>query len=362
MPDMAQGRIHPEVTVVIVTYKSAALTIRSLSSVSGEREQYGDTLRAVVVDNASGDMPEIVEAVNRNGWSQWVSLVSAPRNGGFAYGTNLGMQQAYAVGRPDFICLLNPDTQLRSDAIGSLVRFLEARPEVGIAGSSFETGDGADWPFAFRFPSLYSEIDSGVKSALVSRLLRRWAVPVTMTKKAQPIDWVCGASMMIRRDVLSAVGGLDENYFLYFEETDFCRRARNAGFSTWYVPDSRVMHVGGQSTHFDPGGTERRFPSHWFESRRRYFAVTYGIPRATAIDACAILAHLLGRLKAFITLRPKGAAKRYIRDLIHHSVLWSANRTFPAARCFVLAALPVRHGTADGVEISASRQRNAAIS
>ena len=84
--------------------------------------------------------------------------------------------------------------------------------------------------------------------------------------------------MMIRPSVLACIGGMDENYFLYFEETDFCYRAKQAGFPTWYVPESRVMHIMGQTTTVtDISAGPRRLPGYWFESRRRYFAVTYGI-------------------------------------------------------------------------------------
>ena len=190
-------------------------------------------IRVIVVDNDSGDLPEITQAVASNDWSNWVTLVSAPRNGGFSYGNNLGMECAYADGNPQYVYLLNPDAQVRRGAIGVLTRFLESHPEVGIVGSSFQNFDGSDWPFAFRFPSLLSEIDNGMELGIVTHLLRRWVVPRRMTRTPQLVDWVSGASMMIRHDVLAAIGGLDENYFLYFEEVDFCHRARRAGFSTW---------------------------------------------------------------------------------------------------------------------------------
>src|SRR3984893_11809891 len=271
----------------------------------GEREMPCVNIRAIVVDNASGDLPEIAQAVASNNWSDWVTLVSAPRNGGFSYGSNLGMERAYADGHPQYVYLLNPDTQVRGGAIGALTRFLEAHPDTGIAGSSFENPDGSDWPMAFRFPSLLSEIDNGMELGIVTHLLQRWVVPRRMTSAPQPVDWISGASMMIRHDVLAAIGGLDENYFLYFEEADFCRRARRAGFPTWYVPESRVMHIGGQSTQFtSSAAAPGRLPSYWFESRRRYFAVTFGIRSAMAIDMVAILAHSLGWLKRLALPRP----------------------------------------------------------
>jgi GT2 family glycosyltransferase len=333
---MSDGTPSLDVAVVIVTYQAAALTIESLRSLQAESALPGLSIRAVVVDNASGDLPQIERAVVSNGWSDWVTLVAAPRNGGFAYGNNLGMARAYAAGRPAYVYLLNPDAQVRAGAIGALVRFLNSHPNVGIAGSSFETLDGRDWPFAFRFPGLLSELDQGLELGIVTRLLRHWVVPQRMTKTSQPIDWICGASMLIRPEVLTAIGGMDEGFFLYYEEVDFCRRAKQAGFSTWYVPESRVMHIGGQSTHVtSAAAAPRRFPAYWFESRRRYFAASFGIRRAMLIDVVALLAYTLGWLKRLALLRRRTASPHFVRDLMTHSVLWPKNRQVQLVRARV---------------------------
>jgi len=289
------------VAIAIVTYKSAALTIDCLHSIEPERSTPGVSISVVVVDNASGDAPAIADAIAANSWSSWVTLVSAPKNGGFAYGNNLAFQRAHDDGLPDYYLLLNPDTLVRKGAIGALVRFLETHPAVGIAGSSFENLDGTDWPIAFRFPSILSEIDSGLRFGLATRLLRRWVVPVEMSPVAQPIDWVQGASMMVRRAVFDAIGGFDENYFLYFEETDFCFRAGRAGFATWYVPESRVMHIAGQSSKaMERDVALKRLPPYWFDSRCHYFMASYGTAYAIAADIVSLLAHALGSLKHFL--------------------------------------------------------------
>jgi N-acetylglucosaminyl-diphospho-decaprenol L-rhamnosyltransferase len=323
-----------DVAVVIVTYKSAQLTIQSLRSLESERASSGLNIRATVVDNASGDLPAIQQALGPNGWSSWVTLVPAPMNGGFAYGNNLGVQHAYAAATPDYIYLLNPDAEVRPGAISALVRFLEARPDVGIAGSSFEYLDGRDWPMAFRFPTIWSELSEGLQIGLVARLLNKWVVARRMTQITQPIDWICGASMMIRPAVFAAIGGFDENYFLYFEETDFCNRALKAGFSTWYVPESRVMHIMGQSTRITDETLElQRRPAYWFESRRRYFAVTFGVGHAMLIDLVAFFSGSLGLLKR--TVQRRRGVPYYLRDLLKHTILWSHNRQFPEVRCLL---------------------------
>jgi N-acetylglucosaminyl-diphospho-decaprenol L-rhamnosyltransferase len=320
-----------DIAVVIVTYKTAQLTIDSLRSVDIERARSQLRIRAVVVDNASGDLPAIARGVEHNHWTSWVTLVAAPKNGGFAYGNNLGIQNAYVTATPAYIYLLNPDAQVRPDAIGALVRFLEAHREVGIAGSSFEDLDGTDWPIAFRFPGLRSELDDGLAFGPAARLLRPWAVAQRMSNTAQPIDWICGASMLIRPEVFIAIGGMDENYFLYFEETDFCYRAKQAGFATWYVPESRVMHIRGQSTSVtDLTKGPRRMPVYWWESRRRYYAVTFGIGHAIAIDLVTALARSVGLLKRLLLGRGRTATPYFVRDLARQTVLWPRNRIFPA--------------------------------
>ena len=326
-----------DVAVVIVTYKSADLTIASLASLDAERKSPGLNLRVFVVDNASGDHPQIVAAVERESWSSWVTPVLAPKNGGFSYGNNVGIREAYRSGSPDFVYLLNPDTLVRPGAIRILLNFLEDHPQAGIAGSSFETEDLKLWPIAFKFPSVFSEIERGLRLGVITRLLSRWTVPRQMEQVTQPTDWICGASMMIRPAVLFTVGCLDENYFLYYEETEFCHRALKAGFPTWYVPQSRVMHIIGKSTNLDDETrVSRRLPGYWFESRTRYFVATHGVGVTALIDIAALLASGLGLMRRKI--QGRASTPHYIRDLLAHSVLHRKNRTLPPLKSFFPSA------------------------
>jgi N-acetylglucosaminyl-diphospho-decaprenol L-rhamnosyltransferase len=323
-----------DVAVVIVTYRCARLTIASLRALQNERSNPELSIRAVVVDNASDDLVEISRAVHDNQWSSWVTLVAAPKNGGFAYGNNLGIERACAAGTPSYVYLLNPDTEVRAGAVAALVRFLEAHPEAGIAGSSFETGEGEEWRIAFRFPTLLSELEQGLELGVATRILDRWAVVRRLGTSCEAVDWISGSSMMIRPEVFAAVGGLDENYFLFFEETDLCWRARRAGFMTWYVPESRVMHIGGASTSVS-SRTRTRLPPYWFESRRRYFAIAYGLPYAMLTDLVALGAHLLGSAKRVVTGRRHEGRPDFIRGLLRHSVLLSRNRNVPPFRSLI---------------------------
>jgi GT2 family glycosyltransferase len=331
---------HPmsdiEVAVVIVSYKSADLTIDCLRSIEAERATPGLNIRAIVVDNASGDAPPIAQAIAANDWTSWATLIESPRNGGYAYGNNLAFRRAYEDGAPAYFHLLNPDTRVLPGAIRILVDFLENNPSIGIAGSGLGDVDDNDWAFAFRFPSMLSEFEHGLQFGLISRLLKPWIVAIETNQKPRQVDWVSGASKMVRREVLDAIGGLDENYFLYFEDSDFCYRAQKAGFSTWSVPASRIMHVSGQSTqvtghHAKP----MRVPGYWFESRRRYFAVHHGYAYAIATDLFSVIAHGLGTAKRRLQGRLEEGQPFFIRDLIRHSLIWPTNRNVAPVKNFL---------------------------
>jgi len=320
------------VLAVIVTYKSSALVKNLLVSLASERTAVAArnlTLRAVVIDNASGDFDPIQGWVTGSGNQDWITVISAPRNGGFAYGNNLGFRHGFESATvPDFFFLLNPDTEVRGGAIRALVDFLDRHDDAGVVGSSLELQGGRPWSYAFRFPSLLSELDHGLRLGLVSRLLRKYAVARAMGNLPEQVDWFPGASMMLRRQVIEDVGGMDETYFLYYEETDFCRKTKAAGWTTWYVPESRVMHIAGQSTGVtgDQEGT-KRLPAYWFESRRRYFLKNHGLPYAMATDAVLLWAYFLGQAKEVFKGQLHPGVPRFARDLLRHTVLRKSNQT-----------------------------------
>jgi GT2 family glycosyltransferase len=319
------------ITVIIVSYKSAQLTVDAIASVFQEKNKCTNlNVNVVVVDNASGDTPVIAAAVKKEQWSEWVTVLTAPKNGGFSYGNNYGFQYALQQGPVDYFHLLNPDTQMRPGSLKALVDFMESNNKVGIAGSSFETLDGKSWPYAFRFPSLISEFESALQFGPITKLLKNKIVPVVMGDENTPIDWIAGASMLIRCSVVKELRGFDESYFLYYEETDFCLRAKKAGYATWYIPKSRVMHILGQSTKVtEVTDDPKRLPSYWFESRTNYFLKNHGRINTMLIDLLTVLGLGLTTVKrAFKKLLLNKSEKTvpfYTTDLIANSSLLAKN-------------------------------------
>jgi hypothetical protein len=172
------------------------------------------------------------------------------------------------------VVLLNPDTVVRPDALARLVQFMDANPSAGYCGPKLLNEDGSLQPSARRFPTVLSA------SYAILDLQRRYPRsrhtldlhPVLDYHKPQPADWMTGACLLVRRAAIDQVGPLDDGYFMYFEETDWCRRMARAGWQGWYVPDAEVVHLGGRSVVHE---TELRpfsgdHPVHWVHSNRRY--------------------------------------------------------------------------------------------
>jgi N-acetylglucosaminyl-diphospho-decaprenol L-rhamnosyltransferase len=315
------------VLIVIVNYRTAKLVVNCLRSLESEVKAVPGT-QVAVVDNASGDdsLDIIGAAIEQEGWSSWATLMPSAVNGGYAYGNNYAIRPALASAQPPaYYWLLNPDTVVRPGALQALVDFMQAHPQVGISGSSFEEANGEPWPFAFRFPSILSELDGGIRLGIITKLLSKWSVVQWMTDQPAQIDWIPGASMMIRRQVFEAIGLMDEDYFLYFEETDFCLQAKRAGWECWYVPQSRVMHIAGQSTGVTVRNERpKRLPQYWFDSRRRYFVKNHGRLYAATTDLVWVIAFLLWQVRRFIQRKPDADPPQLLQDFLNNSALFKA--------------------------------------
>lgn len=270
--------------IVIVNYRTTDLVIDCMHSLSAQIADFNN-IRVVVVDNNSGDGSELKlnAAIQRERWSSWADVMLLDKNGGFAFGNNASIRLAMASTESvDYIILLNPDTVALAGSIKTLVNFMDTHPGAGIAGSQLENANGSVECSAHTFPSPLGELDSAARLGLLSRWLGRYVVHTPSQTLAHQCDWVSGACMIIRRQVMEDIGLMDEGYFLYFEEVDFCRRAYQAGWQCWHVPDSRVIHLEGASTGIRT--TAKRRAGYWYNSRRRFFVKNYGITGLVAAD------------------------------------------------------------------------------
>jgi hypothetical protein len=314
--------------IVILNYKSADMATDCLASLAPEVAAlcHTDDVDVVVTDNQSPDdsVAHLTDAVATHGWQSWVMIQPLEKNGGFAYGNNAAIRPTLQSPHPpDYVLLLNPDTIIRPGAIRALVDFMDANPTVGIAGSRLEDPDGTPQRSAFRFPSISSELDRGIRIGLVTKMLSNRVVAPPVPDSAGPCDWVAGASLIVRRAVFERIGLMDEKYFMYFEEVDFCLQAQRAGWPCWYVPASRVVHLVGSISQLSDHRKHRaRRPAYWFNSRRRYFLKNHGSAYTALADLSFLIGFSLWRFRRFVQRKEDPDPPRLLRDSLAHSVFF----------------------------------------
>ena len=286
------------IAVVIVNYRTAQLVqdcLRSLWALPAG----GATLDITVVDNCSGDgsFAQLRAFVRAESGPWPVQLVASAVNGGFAHGNNIALRKCMGqAGRaaPDLVWLLNPDTCVRGDDLRPLLAFLAKNPRAGIVGNRILDTEGRAQCSSFRRHTWLSELDSALSMGFMTALLRKHVVALPPPAQATRVDWVSGASMFIRAEVLARIGLLDDGYFMYFEETDYCLAAQAAGFEVWYCPDLDVVHLEGAASGVRARSPRRR-PRYWFASRARYFRKNFSAAYLHLANAAWILGYPVGR-------------------------------------------------------------------
>ena len=306
--------------VVIVNYKVTDLTIDCLRSLAAEIQALGDA-RVAICENGTG--PEhadrLRKVIDKEGWGQWASVTAISPNRGFTGGNNAVLEPALAGEQPPaYFLLLNADTIVRPGAFLALLEFMDRHPTAGISGSRLENPNGTGQVSAFRFHNFLCEFNRGLRLGVIARILKPYLTAMPIPEKACRVDWVSGASLMVRREVLQQAGTLDEEYYTYFDDIDLCHRGLKAGWETWYVPESRVVHLVGQTTGIRT--TTKRRPEYWFQARRLFFLKHKGRFGALLADAAFISGYAIWRLRRWISRKPDSDPPHLLRDAVRHSV------------------------------------------
>ncbi len=320
-------------SIIIVSWNTRDLLATCLESIFhslslGQQEGSGELpTEVIVVDNGSTD--GTVEMLRRD--YPGVRLVENRENVGFARANNQGI----ALSRGRYVLWLNTDAFVRGPALVRLVRFMEEHPEAGAAGPRLYFGDGTLQHSCSSFPTLTTELYGAVGLDRLfprSRTFGKYRMTYWDMRDVRAVDVVMGACLMARREALQQVGGLDERFFMYSEEVDWCYRVRQAGWRIYFVPDTEVIHLW--------GGTSRTLPVQTvvqlYHSRLLFFRKHYGLAATTAYKAVLALACavrlaglpvvLLATLPAML-LRRAPAEARLQRFLVkgagYRSLLWA---------------------------------------
>ena len=261
----------PDVSIIVVNWNTHDLLADCLNSVAATAGELD--LEIVVVDNASTDGSQ---AMVRQTFPH-VRLIANAENVGFARANNQGL----AACRGRYVLLLNSDALLTPNSLQTMLDLAESRPRVGIVGAHLRNRDGSFQASHSPFPNLWQEFL--ILSGIGRLLYGRWYPSHGPEENEGPqvVDYVEGACLLVRRAAFEQVGGLDEGYFMFSEEVDWCYAMREKGWQVWYQPEARVIHLGG-------GSSRNRRPQReadLYRSRIRFVRKHYGITAAWLLKA-----------------------------------------------------------------------------
>jgi len=255
----------------VINYKTPALSVDAVSSLIKQCDFESD--RVVLVDNDSGDgsVNYFRESDIADQLGNEVILIESPKNGGFSFGNNQAIEKAEA----EAYLFLNSDARLESGAIDILLKQLRDNPEIGLVGPLAVGEEGEYQASCFNDRTVANEFLRTAKTGVLTRLFGCFGVREVAQSpagEARDVDWLSFVAVMVRGDVIRDIGLMDDGFFMYLEDNDYCRRARNKGWRVRYEPKARVIHAnkGWSGRHLE------RQPSFYYESRTRYFIKYYG--------------------------------------------------------------------------------------
>lgn len=278
-----------EISVIIPAYDRPELLRECLASL--DRELAGVEAEVIVIDNASRE--DIGGMVKRD--FPGVSLHLNRENLGFARANNQGLARA----RGRYLLLLNPDTRVQPGAVSKLIDYLEQCPRVGVVGPRLSFGDGRFQPSTFGFPSVFKEVANlaeldrlfpkeGKVGIFLGRIFGKWFPNLFSMYRLDPaprrVPALFGACLLVRREAREKVGDLDPQFFLYWEDADFCYRMERAGWEVHYFPGAEVIHHGGANYYLP----EEKGFFWYYQSLLYFFTKHYSPARVEALKAAVL--------------------------------------------------------------------------
>jgi N-acetylglucosaminyl-diphospho-decaprenol L-rhamnosyltransferase len=308
-----------DLLIVILNYRTVELTIQCLRSIFAHRGEVRE-MRVVVVDNGSADgSVERIEAeIAEQRWGDWCEVLALPNNVGFAAGNNRALQRLGA--SPNayrYVLLLNSDTVLHAGTLRKSREIMETGATIGMMSCRLLSSDGATQNVTRRFPTPLRQMVCAFGLPWIWPGLFSWAdvydVPPVQLEIKRDCDWIGGAYMFIRAEALQQVGLLDESFFFYGEDIEFCHRFHQKGFRIHYDPSTSVTHIGGSSS--DPMRMPRRQKDlYMWQSRYRVQRKCYGRYAAALVRCADVMAFAMRKMKLLLSGRRGSDVYRQVSD------------------------------------------------
>ena len=251
---MDGARPHPDAAIIVLNFRTPDYTVECLESLARERASFpGFTV--VLVDNASGDdsVPRIQAWLDAHGRPPWIEFRPQAKNHGFAGGNNVAVREVLAWPQPPrYVLLLNSDTVVHPGCLAASVARMDADPGIGLYSCMLFNRDGTVQNVCRKFPHPLRETFRALGLPYLAPALFGWAdledKGWDRRTTAREVEWIGGAFMLIRREVLEKIGSLDEGFFFYGEDCEFCHRAWKAGYRVFFDPAGSITHYGGGSS------------------------------------------------------------------------------------------------------------------
>lgn len=297
-----------QIVVSIINFRTAEMTLHCVQSVL--KDMVGIDGHIIVVDNLSEDGS--AEAI-----SAWiaaqpagvpVSLVQSKTNSGFSGGHN----QGFAAARAEFYLVLNSDAVVQPGFLRTLLDATERHPRTGLFAPRIDYEDGGIQDSCFRFPGPASELVRSARSSVVTWLFSQREVSLGATPDPDQIEWASFACILLRGAMIDELGPMDEGYFMYFEDAEYCLRARRAGWGIMQVPQAVAVHFrGGSGPVKSLKSARARMPRYFYSSRTRFFYQAHGWGGMIAANLLWHLGRLIKNTTRLLgrTVKPMTAAE-----------------------------------------------------
>ncbi len=301
-----------ELAVVIVNYKTARHVTNCLETLMADLD--GVDTDVMVVDNKSddGSCGTIQQWIKDNGAGHRVRVIQSDRNGGFSAGNNIGIKASNA----KYYLLLNSDTLIRPGAVPVLLATARSEQRAGLISPRLEWPDGRAQESCFRFPNPLSEFSSATQTGFINNLFSRFLVVLPVEKECTRPPWTSFACVLVKNEVFQQLGLLDDRFFMYFEDVEFCYRMKSSGWEIVNQPGARVIHLrGGSSSVKEDMHRRKRLPRYYYESRTLYFYQAHGWPGLTIANLLWGAGRLISKFRQIAGRPDKAAIESQWRDI-----------------------------------------------
>jgi len=301
-----------DIAIIIINYRTPDVTTMCLQSVS--HEIIGLNAKIIVVDNNSADGSiEIIKSwIDENHVNNKMTLLCSEKNLGFSGGNNLGITSIDS----KYYLLLNSDTLVKPGAIKQLLKTAKVNKNTGLVTPRLEGENGSIQASCFRYISPISELIASAQTGLVTKLLIKFDVPLDQREVISSPPWTSFACVLVKKEVFNDIGLLDDGFFMYFEDTEFCYRARKASWNILNDPGSHVVHLQGVSSKVEEKSQlKSRLPRYYYESRTRYFYKRYGWYGPLFANLCWHTGRMISLVRQLFGRKDKSVISYQWRDI-----------------------------------------------